>query len=78
MVGVGEDDTGAQFLAEIALGQAFDGSLCADGHEDGRRDVAVIGVEDAGACARDGAFGEEFEVDPARQSRLYCGKAFAP
>ena len=67
------DDAAAQFLAQVALGEAFDGGLRAHGHEDGRGNVAVIGVEDAGAGAGHGAFGEEFEVDPARQSRLYCG-----
>jgi hypothetical protein len=40
--------------------------------------VAVIGVEDAGAGARDGAFGEEFEVDLTRQPRLYCGVRSRP
>ena len=72
MVGVGEDDAGLEFVPEIALVQSFDGGLRADRHEDGRRDVAVRGVQDAGAGACDRAFGEEFEGDLARQPRLYC------
>ena len=77
MVGVGEDNAGAQFLAQIALREAFDGALRTDRHKDGRRDVAMIGVDDTGAGAGNGAFGEEFELDPARQPRLYWRGATA-
>ena len=72
MVGVAEDDAGLEFVPEIALVQPFDRCLCTDGHEDGRRDVAVFGVQDAGAGACDRAFGEEFKGDLAGQRLLYC------
>jgi hypothetical protein len=68
MVGVGEDDLRAEFLGEVALRETFDGGLSAYGHEDGRLDVAVGGMKDAGAGAGDGALGENFEGDLAQVS----------
>ena len=72
MIGVAEDDAGVEFVPKVALGQAFDCGLRADRHEDGGRDVAVRGVQNAGAGAGFRAFGEKFEGDLARQPRLYC------
>ena len=63
VVGVSEDDGRFEFFPKVALGEAFDGGLGADGHEGGRGDVAVFGVQDAGAGAGYGACGEEFESD---------------
>src|SRR5258708_2922803 len=40
MIGIGEDDFRAEFF-ERFLGQSFDGSLCANGHEEGRLDGAM-------------------------------------
>ena len=68
VIGVGEDDFGAEVLGEIALREAFDGGLGADGHEDGSFDIAVGGVEDAGAGAGVGAFGDDVEGDLAQAS----------
>ncbi len=51
VVGVGEDDRRVEIVPEVALGEAFDGGLGADRHEDGGGDVAMFGVEDAGARA---------------------------
>ena len=62
MIGVGEDDLGVQLVGQVALGEAFDGGLRADRHEDRRLDGAVGGVEQAGARAGVGAFGLQFEV----------------
>ncbi len=70
MVGVRKNDAGVEFVPKVALVESFDGGLRADGHEDGRRDVAVGGVQNAGARARDRAFGEEFEGNLALQPRL--------
>ena len=52
VIGVGQDDAGVEILREVALGEPFDGGLRADRHEDGRFDVAVRGVQQAGAGAR--------------------------
>jgi len=65
VVGVCQDDLGVEVL-EIALVEGFDGRLGADGHEHGGLDIAVGGVEDAGAGAGSGALGEEFEGDLAQ------------
>ena len=73
VVGVAEDDAGVEVFPEVALGEAFDGGLGADGHEDGRRDVAVFGVQNAGAGAGFRAFGEEFEGDLAQSSIVIWG-----
>src|SRR5437016_2761131 len=50
MIGVCEDDFGAE-LFEGLLRQRFDGSLCADGHEEGSLDSAVRGEKAAAAGA---------------------------
>ncbi len=50
-------------FGEVALGEAFDGGLGADGHEDRGFDGAVGGVENAGAGAGVRALGQEFEGD---------------
>ena len=64
MIGVAEDDAGVEIIpARSRWLEAFDGGLGADGHEDRRRDVAVRGVQDAGAGARDRTFGLNFEGD---------------
>jgi hypothetical protein len=73
MVGVAEDDTRPEFIPKIALVEPFDRRLCADGHEDGRGNVAVFGVQNARACACNRAFGQEFKGDCAGQRLLYCG-----
>ena len=80
MVGVAEDDAGLEIIPEIALGEAFDGRLGADRHEDGRGDVAVLGVENAGAGARYRAFGEEFKGDLTGQDSIVVSslKPFPP
>jgi len=62
MIGVGEDDAGVKIAGEVALGDAFDGGLGADGHEDRRLDDAVVGVEESGASASGGALGLYFKV----------------
>lgn len=72
MIGVAQDDTGLQFVPQVALIQTFYGRLSSDRHEDRGRNVAVLCVEDPGASARDRAFGDKFEGDLTRQSRLYC------
>ncbi len=74
MVGIGKNDAGLKFVEEIALVQAFHGGLGADRHEDRGGDVAVFGVQDAGAGPGNGAFGEEFEGDLPGQPRLYCAR----
>lgn len=72
MVGVAEDDAGLEFVPKIPLVETFDRCLGADRHENGGRNVAVFGVQNARASARNRAFGEEFEGDLAGQLRLYC------
>ena len=56
MVGVREHDLGAERLDD-AREQALDRALGADRHEDGRADVAVRRVEDAGAGMGRGVLG---------------------
>ena len=67
VVSVAEDDRGAQVFPKVALSEAFDGALSADGHEDRGGDIAVFGVQDAGAGPGEGAFGLEFKGDLAGQ-----------
>ena len=62
VIGVGEDDLGVELAGQIALHDAFDRGLRADGHEDGRFDDAVRGVDQTGASAGVGADGLEFEA----------------
>ena len=58
VVGVVEHDLGAQGGNRVGQ-QALDGTLGANGHEDGRVDVAVGRVEDAGPGMRIGVLGED-------------------
>ena len=62
MISIGEDDAGIELAGKVALEDAFDRRLGADGHEHGRLDDAVIGVEEAGAGARGGTLGLDFEL----------------
>ena len=73
MVGVGQQDADAEIFGEIALGQSFDGGLRADGHEDGRFDGAVGGVQKTGAGAGVGALGHHFEGDLSQINSLQDG-----
>ena len=61
MVGVAEDDLSAEVFEDI-LGDGFDGTLCADGHEDGGFDGLVRKV-DAGAASAGGGCGEEVKAE---------------
>ena len=63
MVGVGEQDFDAEVVGEVALIETLDGGLGADGHEDRGFDDAVRGVEQAGAGAGGGTFGDDLEGD---------------
>src|ERR1700744_3843588 len=72
MIGVAEDYAGLQFVPQVALIEAFHRRLRPDRHEHRSRNVAVLCVENPGASARDRAFGDKFERDLTRQSRLYC------
>ena len=74
MIGVGQQDPDAEILGEVALGEAFDGGLRADRHEDGGFDGPVRGVEQAGAGAGVRAFGDHFEGDLGLKSRLWHGE----
>src|SRR5690242_19084675 len=62
VIRVGQDDLSAEIVFEVALGNAFDRSLCANRHEDGGLDDSVRGVKQAGARARIRALGLEFEA----------------
>src|ERR1700744_2941998 len=72
MIGVAEDYAGLQFVPQVALIKAFHRRLRSDRHEGRSRNVAVLCVENPGASAGDRAFGDKFERDLTRQSRLYC------
>ena len=61
MVGVGEQDPHAQVLRQVALGQALDGGLRAHGHEYGRLDGSMRGMQQARAGAGVRALGHYFE-----------------
>src|SRR5205823_5251891 len=63
VIGVRQQDLDAQLFGEVALSEAFDGGLGADGHEYRRFDRAVRGVEPAGARAGLRALGEDLEGD---------------
>ena len=63
VVGVGQQDADAEFFGEVALGQALDRGLGADGHEDGGFDGSVGRVQQPGAGAGLGALGDHFERD---------------
>ncbi len=57
VIGVRQDDFGVQLAGQIALHDAFDGGLGADGHEDRGFDDAVGGVDASSARASVGALG---------------------
>ena len=75
MVGVTEDDARPEIIPKVVLAEAFDRRLCADRHEDRRRDVAMFGMQDTRAGARNRTFGKQFEGDRAGQRLLYCACA---
>jgi hypothetical protein len=62
VVGVAEDDAGVEVAQKVALRNALDRGLGANGHEDGGFDGAMRGVEEAGASAGVRASGEDFEA----------------
>lgn len=55
MVRVAENDLGVKVVQKVAWEDAFNGSLGADRHEDRSLDIAMRGVEDAGARSCFGA-----------------------
>ncbi len=63
MIGVAEENANAEIVEQVALREAFDRGLGADGHKDGRRDGAVRRMENTDARARGGALVRDFEVD---------------
>src|SRR6266478_2525183 len=63
MIGVGEQNRGIEVLGEVALGEPFDRGLRADGHEHGRFDIAVSGMQHTGAGACDRTLGLNLEGD---------------
>jgi len=63
MVGVGQQDGDVEVFGKVALGQAFNGGLGSDGHENRGLDGAVRGVKQAGTGARPGALCHHFESD---------------
>ena len=63
MIGVGQQDADAEIFGQVALGEPFDRGLGAHGHEDGGFDGAVGRMQQAGAGARSGALGDDFEGD---------------
>jgi hypothetical protein len=63
-----EEDLDAEVGREVALVETLDGGLGAYGHEDGGFDDAVGGVEEAGAGAGGGAFGDDFEGNLGRHA----------
>jgi hypothetical protein len=63
MIGVGEQNSGIEVLGEVALGEPFDRGLRADGHEDGRLDIAVSGMQHTGAGACDRTLGLNLKGD---------------
>eukprot|EP00456_Euglypha_rotunda_P050579 TRINITY_DN40712_c0_g1_i1.p1 TRINITY_DN40712_c0_g1~~TRINITY_DN40712_c0_g1_i1.p1 ORF type:complete len:123 (-),score=17.50 TRINITY_DN40712_c0_g1_i1:313-681(-) len=62
VVGIRQNDFGVQILFQLRRGQAFDGSLGADGHENGGFDDSVRGMNPSGTGAGDGAFGLQFKM----------------
>jgi hypothetical protein len=66
VISVAEDDGRFQIFPEVALGKPFDGCLGTDWHEDGRGDVAMLGVQNAGTRARHRTFCLKFESNLAR------------
>ena len=52
MVGVAKDNLRLDIVLKVAPLYALHGAHCADGHEDGREDVAVVGMNDPGTRRR--------------------------
>ena len=50
MLGVAQDDLGADILLQLLMIHAFDGTDGADGHEDGSMDVAMVCRNQSAAC----------------------------
>ena len=61
VVSIRQHDLGVQLGGQVALHHAFHRGLRADGHEDGRLDNSMRGVDQAGAGASVGALGFEFD-----------------
>src|SRR5580698_6341705 len=70
MIGIRKDDGSVKVIPEIPLAQPFDGSLSTDRHEDGRRYIAMFGVENARTGTRYRTFGKAFPADLARQDSI--------
>src|SRR5690349_19612157 len=60
----------------MTLGEPLDGALGAHRHEDGRRDVAVGGMENSGAGPSLRALREEFKGNLAGQLSSVSGTSF--
>ena len=65
MIGIGQNDFGVQLAGQIALGDALDGGLRADGHEHRCFYSAVRGVNQARTSPGMPALGLEFEMHPS-------------
>jgi len=63
VIRVAQQNADAEILRKVALGESFDGGLRADRHEHGRLDIAMPGMQDAGAGARDWTFCLDLEAD---------------
>jgi hypothetical protein len=61
MVRIGEQDLHTQVVGEVALSQALDGGLRANGHEDRRLNGSVGSVQETGAGPGVRTFGNDFE-----------------
>src|SRR5262249_48870537 len=68
VIGIGEDGLGVELFGEVVLGESLDGRLRSHGHENGRFDVAVDGVKNAGTGSSVGALGENFKGDLRQRS----------
>lgn len=64
MIGVAEDDLGADVVAQLALVHCLDTAHGTHGHEDGRLHLAMSGGETSGTrrCALGGGFYAEFHA----------------
>jgi hypothetical protein len=57
MIGVAKENACVDVIGEVALGEALNGRLRANRHEDRGFDIPVRGAQDSGAGAREGTFG---------------------
>lgn len=62
MIGVGQDNPGVEFTAEVPLRDGLHARLCADGHEHRSFDHAMPGVKQPSARPRHRAFRLNFEA----------------